>query len=162
MTRLGRLALPLIVVVSMLVMISPARAAESCHTINAKGEGRITEPTPTGFKTESRIIGGGLLHGTTTADLNLTSLDPTTGIATFDGSLVLTARNNRGTVTMSVADGVYNTVTGEFSSENDILAGTGRLEGASGHLFFHGFVLADGISFIDDEISGELCVDLAP
>jgi hypothetical protein len=58
-----------------------------------------------------------------------------------------------------VSDGVYDTLTGEFSNDSKVTDGTSGFEGATGGLFFHGFTFADG-SFIDDEIRGVICVDL--
>ena len=127
---------------------------ETCHKINALGIGSLTGPTTT----ESQIIGGGIIHGTTTAELVFTGFDPNTGIATFEGTLELTTRH--GTLDLFIFNGVFNLVTGEFSSDSAVTGGTGRFEGATGGLFFHGFVLADGVTFIDDEISGEICLTL--
>jgi hypothetical protein len=131
----------------------PARAEVTCHKINAKGEGAFTGPTTT----ESQIIGGGILHGTTTAELFITGTDPTTGALTFEGTLVLT--NEHGTLTLDIFDGLYDPVTGEFSNDSVVTSGTDRFAGATGELTFHGFVFPDG-AFIDDAIVGEICVDL--
>ena len=140
-----------------LLVIGPARADVTCHEIDAKGEGRITSQTPTETDTESQIIGGGIIHGTTTAQLFPTGFDPATGIETFAGTLVLTTEH--GTLTLDIFDGVFNTVTGEFSNDSVVVDGTDRFAGATGGLFFHGFVAADG-TFTDDEISGQICADL--
>ena len=140
-----------------LLVIGPARADVTCHKIDAKGEGRITSQTPTETDTESQIIGGGIIHGTTTAQLFPTGFDPATGIETFAGTLVLTTEH--GTLTLDIFDGVFNTVTGEFSNDSVVVDGTDRFAGATGGLFFHGFVAADG-TFTDDEISGQICADL--
>jgi hypothetical protein len=153
-----RSVLPMLVVlISALALVSPARAVETCHKVNAKGEGRITSQTPTTATTESQIIGGGLLHGTTQATLAFTSFDPSTGVATFDGTLVLTTE--QGTLTLSVFNGVFNTQTGEFHNDSAVANGTDRFDGATGSIFFHGFVFPDG-HFVDDALSGEVCVDM--
>jgi hypothetical protein len=131
----------------------PARAEVTCHKINAKGEGAFTGPTTT----ESQIIGGGILHGTTTAELFITGVDPTTGALTFEGTLVLTTEH--GTLTLDIFDGLYDPVTGEFSNDSVVTSGTGRFAEATGELSFHGFVFPDG-TFIDDAIVGEVYVDL--
>jgi hypothetical protein len=79
--RFKRLAPPLLILVgSTLVTVNPARAIETCHKIKAKGQGQITSQTATGAATEGRIIGGGLVHGTTTAELTFTSFDPQTAL----------------------------------------------------------------------------------
>ena len=136
-----------------LVAAGPAQAEVTCHQINATGEGAFTGPTTT----ESQIIGGGILHGTTTAELFITGTDPTTGALTFMGSLVLT--NEHGTLTLGIFDGLYDPLTGEFSNDSVVTSGTDRFAGATGELFFHGFVFPDG-TFIDDALVGEVCVDL--
>ena len=139
------------------VFAGPAWGETVCIPINAKGEGRITSQTLTETDTESRIKGGGIIHGTTTAQLFPTGFDPATGIETFEGTLVLTTKH--GTLTLFVFNGVFDTLTGEFSNDSQVVDGTGRFAGASGGLFFHGFVAADG-TFTDDEISGEICVQV--
>jgi hypothetical protein len=143
--------------VGALLVIGSARAEVTCHKIGAKGEGQITSQTPTETDTESQIIGGGIIHGTTTAQLFPSGFDPTTGIETFEGTLILTTEH--GTLTLSIFDGVFNTLTGEFSDDSVVVAGTDRFDGATSGLFFHGFVAADG-TFTDDEISGQICANL--
>src|SRR5438128_9351253 len=123
-------------------LAGPALGETVCVPINAKGEGRITSQSLTEVDTESQIIGGGIIHGTTTAQLFPTGFDPATGIETFEGSLVLTTRH--GTLTLFVFNGVFDTFTGEFSNDSEVVDGTGRFAGATGGLFFHGFVAADG------------------
>src|SRR5262249_21746710 len=130
----------------------PTRAQVTCHQINAKGEGAFTGPTTT----ESQIIGGGILHGTTTAELVITGTDPTTGARTYVGTLVLTSEH--GTLTLDIFDGLYDPVTGEFSNDSAVASGTDEFAGATGELYFHGFVFPDG-TFIDDAIVGEVYVD---
>ena len=126
------------------------QAEEVCIPINTKAEGAFTGPTTTA----SQIIGGGILHGTTTAVVEITGVIAP-GIVTFDSTLVLTTKH--GTLTLVFSDGVFNLVTGEFSADSVVGGGTERFEGASGGLFFHGFSFPAG-TFIDDEISGEICV----
>ena len=158
MKRLGTLLLMLAVVLAgSLATVGTAQAVETCHTINAKGAGQITSQTTTGATTVSQIIGGGLLHGTTEAELTFMNVDPATGIATFEGTLVLT--NKHGTLTLFVFAGVFNTQTGEFQNDSVVTDATGRFAGATGNLFFHGFVAPDG-SFRDDTIRGAVCVNL--
>jgi hypothetical protein len=139
------------------LLVNPVLAVETCHQVNAKGKGQITSQTPTAATTVSQIIGGGLLHGTTQATLVFTGFDPSTGVATFEGTLVLTTE--QGTLTLRVFDGVFKTQTGEFYNDSLVVNGTARFEGARGDIFFHGFVFPDG-QFIDDVINGEICVDL--
>jgi hypothetical protein len=136
-----------------LAAAGPAQAEVTRHKINAKAEGAFTGPTTT----ESQIIGGGILHGTTTAELIITGIDPTTGFLTFIGTLVLT--NDHGTLTLAVFDGLFDQLTGEFSNDSAVIDGSDRFEAATGELFFHGFVAPDG-TFTDDAIVGEVYVDL--
>ena len=103
----------------------PAQAEVTGHKINAKGEGALTGPTTT----ESQIIGGGILHGTTTSELVFTGVDPTTGDLTYEGVLVLTTEH--GTLTLAILDGLFNPVTGEFSNDSTVTDGTGRFAGAT-------------------------------
>lgn len=123
---------------------------ETCHVVNAKGVGSLTGPTTT----VSQIIGGGLLHGTTTAVLNFTGGEG--DVAFYDGTLELTTKH--GVVYYDLFNGTFNLATGEFTADSAITGGTGRFDGATGDLYFHGFVLADGVSFFDDEISGSVCL----
>jgi hypothetical protein len=132
-------------------------AAEVCLKLNATGKGQITGQTATNATTVSEVIGGGVLHGTTTAELTFTGIDPVTGVATYEGTLVLT--NRHGTVNVSFSDGSFNLVTGEFENDSTITGGTGRFAGATGDIYFHGFVAADG-SFIDDAIDGTICLEV--
>jgi hypothetical protein len=138
---------------ALLAAAIPARAQVTGHKINAKGEGAFTGPTTTA----SQIIGGGILHGTTTAELFITGIDPTTGVLTYVGTLVLTSEH--WTLTLDIFDGLYDPVTGEFSNDSAVASGTNEFAGATGELYFHGFVFPDG-TFIDDAIVGEVCVDL--
>lgn len=137
-------------------LASSAFGDPGCIKINAKGAGSITAQTLTETDTESQIIGGGIIHGTTTAQLFATGFNPDAGEETFVGTLVLTTM--QGTLILYLVDGVFDTITGEFSNDSVVIDGTGRFAGATGGLYFHGFVAADG-TFIDDEISGQLCLD---
>jgi hypothetical protein len=136
-----------------LAFAGQAQAEVTCHKINAQGEGAFTSPTTT----ESQIIGGGILHGTTTAELVITGVDPATGDLTFDGTPVLATEH--GTLTLAIFGGLYNQLTGEFRNDSVVTGGDGRFDGATGELSFHGFVAADG-TFSDDAIFGEICADL--
>jgi hypothetical protein len=153
MSTLRTRLLILVMTVVSLAAAGPAQAEVTCHKINATAEGAFTGPTTT----ESQIIGGGILHGTTTAELVITGIDPTTGALTYEGTLVLT--NDHGTPTLAIFDGLYNPLTGEFSNDSIAASGIDRFAGATGVLFFHGFVFPDG-TFVDDALVGEICVDL--
>jgi hypothetical protein len=142
----------LVVIVGTLVMASHAEAAESCHKINAKGVGQDLG----GGMTEAQIVGGGLLHGTTEGNFIITGFSGT--VASFGGTVEFTT--NHGTLTVTVA-GTFDVTTGEFSASGPVTGATGKLAGATGSLSLEGVQdLSDG-SFVED-VTGEICVDLAP
>lgn len=148
--RKSLLVLP--VVLAAAAAPATASGAVSCHTINAKGVGQDLG----GGRTTADIIGGGLLQGTTAATLTITGFSGT--VATFEGTIVFTVNN--GTLTAGLS-GTFDVATGAFSATTTSISGTGKLAGATGALSFSGVEnLADG-SFTED-ISGEICADLAP
>lgn len=154
MKHLTNLVAPMAIVIAMIILFSACKKSPvPCHKVNAQGKGRIISQTAAGATTESVITGNGL-QGTTIADLVFTDVDPVTGNLLFKGTLVLT--NYKGTLTLNLVNGKFNTVTGEFSNDSDVIAGTGEYQGATGSLYFHGFTYPDG-SFVDDKISGEIC-----
>jgi hypothetical protein len=153
--RTGWLVLAALAV--FVTVAGPIMGETVCIPIDAEGEGRITSQSLSETDTVSQIIGGGILHGTTAAQLFPTGFDPATGIETYAGTLVLTTKH--GTLTLFIFDGALNTLTGEFSNDSVVVDGTDRFDEATGGLFFHGFLAADG-TFTDDEISGEICVEV--
>jgi len=129
-----------------------ASASVSCHKINAKGFGQDLG----GGMTTARIVGGGLLHGTTAATFVITGFSGT--VASFHGTIVFTV--NRATLTAELA-GTFDVATGAFAATSSSIAGTGKLAGATGSLALEGVEdLTDG-SFTET-VRGEICVDLAP
>jgi hypothetical protein len=148
--RIVRLILS--VIVGGLMTASQPQAAESCHQINAKGVGQDLG----GGMTAAQIIGGGLLHGTTEGNFAVTGGSfPVFSIA---GTVKFTTQ--QGTLTVSVA-GTLDVATGEFSASGPVTGATGKLAGATGELLLEGIEnLSDG-SFVED-VTGEICVDLAP
>jgi len=142
----------LFVVVATLITVSQARAAASCHKINAKGVGQDLG----GGVTEADITGGGLLQGTTAGNFVIGDLSGT--VASIEGTVVFTT--NQATLTVTVT-GVFDVATGEFSASGPVTGATGKLAGASGTLLLEGMEnLSDG-SFLED-VTGTICVDLAP
>jgi hypothetical protein len=149
----GRIArLILFVVLGGPMMVSQPQAAESCHKINAKGVGQDLG----GGMTRAQIIGGGLLHGTTKGTFLITGgAFPVFLIA---GTVMFTT--HQGTLTVSV-EGTFDVTTGEFRASGPVTGATGKLAGATGELLLEGIEnLSDG-SFVED-VTGEICVDLAP
>jgi hypothetical protein len=148
--RAGRLVL--FVVAGMLVMVNQAQAAESCHKINAKGVGLDHGD----FTTDAKIIGGGLLQGTTHSVFAPTGVNGS--IVSFVGNVTFTTNN--GTLTVSIA-GTLDTSSGTFSGTGSVTGATGKLAGATGTLTFDGVEdLSTGV-FVED-VTGTICVDLAP
>ena len=129
-----------------------APAAVSCHKINAKGIGQDNGD----LTTNARIIGGGLLHGTTAA-----AFTPTGFIFPdffFTGTITFTT--NKGTLTAGLT-GSLNVVTGKFASTTTGTSGTGKLAGVTGQLTLSGVEDLSTLVFTED-VTGKICVDLAP
>jgi hypothetical protein len=149
-----RNVVPLISVVFFctLSMATSAQARESCHAINAKGVGQDLGEG----QTEAQILGGGLLHGTTAGNFAITGFSGT--VASIAGTVKFTTKH--GTLTVDVT-GTLDTATGEFNASGPVSDATGKLAGATGNLALSGVEnLSDG-SFVE-EVTGEICVDLAP
>jgi hypothetical protein len=127
-------------------------AAISCHNINAKGVGQDLG----GGATTASVMGGGLLEGATAASFVITGISGT--VASFEGTIVFTVNN--ATLTAALT-GAIDVASGAFSATTTSITGTGKLDGATGSLLLSGIEnLATG-SFRED-ITGEICVDLAP
>jgi hypothetical protein len=154
--------LVVLLLATMVVAVGPANAGESCHNINAKGEGQASlEPPDAGFdaRTVAQIRGGGLLQGTTEAQFFFTSGPP---VFTFAGYIEFTT--NRGTLTVSFtpgSPGTFDGVTGDFLATGDVTSATGKLSGATGSLTFAGVQdLTDPAGSFTETVTGEICVDL--
>jgi hypothetical protein len=152
MKALKTTLLLLSVLVVGMALPAQARADVSCHTINAKGVGQDLG----GGMTTAQINGGGLLHGTTAAQFVVTGLSGT--VASFEGTIVFTV--NGGTLTADLV-GTLDLATGVFSATTTSISGTGKLAGATGSLAFNGVENLSTGSFNED-VTGEICVDLAP
>ena len=135
-----------------IVMAGQPQAAVSCHKINARGVGQDLGDGVT----TARIIGGGLLHGTTLGTFVITGVSGT--VASFEGTVTFTT--NQATLTVSVA-GTLDVATGEFSASGPVTTATGKLAGASGSLSLSGLQDLAAGTFVE-EVTGEICVDLAP
>ncbi|HZD23492.1 MAG TPA: hypothetical protein VE569_08840, partial [Acidimicrobiia bacterium] len=139
-------------------LATPANAAVSCHKINARGTGRFAVPGDPAFGTIAQIHGGGLLQGTTAAELSGTFIAPST--LALNGDLTLTT--NRATLTVTVG-GTLDLTTGEFTVTGSVTDSSGKLAGASGDLTFEGVQdLADPNGAFVETVTGEICVDLSP
>lgn len=151
MKALARTALVLALAAMAATAPTTASGAISCHKINAKGVGQDHGDGTT----SARILGGGLLHGTTEAVFVITGFDPP--VASFVGTITFTV--NKGTLTAEV-EGTFNTETGEFSADSTSISGTGKLEGATGNLAFDGVEDLSTGRFTE-RVTGEICVDLS-
>ena len=136
-----------VLVVGALLFTHPARADQTCHRINTKGQGQVHFDTNS---SDGEIVGGGLLHGTTHGDFRFT------GPGTYEGTFTITTM--QGTLILHLFNGVFDTGTGQFSNDSVVIDGTGRFEDATGGLFFEGVVAPDGS--YTDRITGQICVDL--
>jgi hypothetical protein len=142
----------LFVVAASLLAVNTTHAAVSCHKINAKGVGQDLG----GGITEAKIIGGGLLHGTTQGSFAITGgVPPVLSIA---GTVTFTA--NKATLTVTVT-GTFNVETGNFMASGPVTAATGKLAGATGTLVLDGIEDLTTGTFVED-VGGLICVDLAP
>jgi hypothetical protein len=141
-----------IAVAAGLMMLSPAHPAVSCHKINAKGAGQDLG----GGMTQARIIGGGLLHGTTQGSFSVVGGAPP--VLSIAGSVMFTT--SHGTLTVTVA-GTFDVANGNFVASGPVTAATGKLSAATGSLVLDGIEDLTTGKFIED-VSGLVCVDLAP
>jgi hypothetical protein len=142
----------LFVVAVSLPAVNLAHAAVSCHKINAKGVGQDLG----GGMTEAKIIGGGLLHGTTQGSFAITGGAPP--VLSIAGPVTFTT--NKGTLTVTIT-GTFNVATGDFMASGPVTAATGKLAGTIGTLVLDGIEDLTTGTFAED-VSGLICVDLAP
>jgi hypothetical protein len=120
------------------------------YNIHGTGEGQITSFNPiTGQATTAGVIETGILRGTTA----------------FSAQFIDAAGDYVGMTTITTKHGILTltdvgnlSATGVFTDTGTITGGTGKFAGASGTLFFRGHELADGVHFIDDNITGTIDV----
>jgi hypothetical protein len=136
-----------------MVMTDRPSAAVSTQKINAKGAGQDLG----GGDTQARVIGGGLLSGTTTAHFVITGGSPPVFLIEGD----VTFNTNQGATLIVHISGTFDVASGEFSVSGPVTYSTGKLAGATGILTFSGVEdLSDG-TFVED-ITGSISVNLAP
>ena len=115
--------------------------------------------SPVEFCAAGTIIGGGVVHGATTAVV--LGLVPAVGLPGIEPNSTLsyaaerTIQTARGMLTLRLT-GVFDTVRGEFSELERVTGGTGVFEGARGTLWLIG-TTSDGTTFTGDLI-GEVCL----
>ena len=136
-----------------LMMTDQPTAAVSTHQINAKGVGQDLG----GGNTQARIIGGGLLNGTTTAHFDITGGSPP--VFLIEGDVTFTT--NQGATLAVHISGTFDVDSGEFSASGPVTGSTGKLAGATGILTLSGVEdFSDG-AFVED-VRGSISVNLAP
>ena len=104
----------------------------------------------TGKATTSGMIDNGLLRGTTQFSGQFIDAK-----GDYVGSLTIVTKQG----TVFVTDVGNLNAAGQFTDTGTIIGGTGQFEGATGSLLFLGHELADGVHFVDDSITGEICYD---
>ena len=153
MNRLSRIVhRSAFIAAAVIATLGQAQAAVSCHKINAKGIGQDLG----GGITEARIIGGGLLHGTTQGNFVITGGAPP--VFSIAGTVTFTTR--QATLTVAVA-GTFDVATGAFVATGPVMSATGKLTGATGTLTLEGVEDLSNGRFTE-EVSGLVCADLAP
>jgi hypothetical protein len=131
--------------------VQAGTGGESCHRINAKGVGQDLG----GGHTTARIIGGGLLQGTTGGTFTIGGAPP---VFAIQGSVVFTT--NQATLAVGVS-GTFDVSTGAFSASGPVTAATGKLEGATGSLTLSG-VEDFATGRFTETVTGSICVNLSP
>ena len=151
MNRLNRIAQrSAFIAAAVIATLGQAHAAVSCHKINAKGVGQDLG----GGITEARIIGGGLLHGTTQGNFVITGGAPP--VFAIAGTVTFTTRQATLTVALT---GTFDVATGAFVTTGPVLTATGKLTGATGTLTLDGTQDLSTGRFTE-EVNGLICVDL--
>ena len=137
-------------VAAVIATLSHAHAAVSCHKINAKGVGQDLGAGVT----EARIVGGGLLQGTTRGNFTVAGGAPP--VFVIGGTVVFTTQQATLTVALT---GTFDVATGAFVTTGPVLSSTGKLAGATGTLTLDGIQDLSSGRFTE-EVSGLICVDL--
>ena len=137
---------------AVILTLGQAQAAVSCHKINAKGVGQDLG----GGMTEARIIGGGLLHGTTQGNFVIVGGAPP--VFSISGTVTFTTRQATLTVALT---GTFDVSTGAFVTTGPVMSATGKLTGATGTLTLDGIENLTTGKFTE-EVRGLICADLAP
>ena len=153
MNRLSRIVQrSAFIAAAVIATLGQAQAAVSCHKINARGVGQDLG----GGITEARIIGGGLLHGTTQGNFVVTGgVPPVVSIA---GTVTFTTQ--QATLTVALA-GTFDVANGAFVATGPVMSATGKLTGATGTLTLEGVEDLSTGRFTE-EVRGLICADLAP
>ena len=151
MNKFNKLSLILLGLgLGLLAKATPARAAESCHAVQASAVGQNHGD----LTTDATISDGGLLQGTAHTEFTPTGMDGT--YFYFTGTVAITAK--KATLVVAI-EGSFNMSTGGFVARSTGMTGTGRLAGASGALELNG--VQDGGGRFTESLTGTICVDLA-
>lgn len=140
------------------------RANDNCYKINAKLAGAFAIPpdcpSPVGLCSHGRIIGGGILNGTSQGTVLSVapsagfpeSLVPPSTISVVEDAVITT---RHGTLTLREV-GISDTENGEIIGLLNVVGGTERFEGATGVLTFRG-KFTDPTNF-EGDLTGEICL----
>jgi hypothetical protein len=147
MTNLKRHASAILMIGGLLAAPATAFADPHCHVIRGKGVG---QDSGTGTTT-ANVIGGGVLHGTTTASFSITG--GSFPVFEISGSLSFSAQ--LGTVTTTVS-GTFDVSTGDFAVTAVVTSGTDRFSDVTGSIAVSGTEdMATG-QFAED-FNGQIC-----
>lgn len=150
---------------SLLVVLSPAHLAladsghsDGCHRVRAE---IIDAPTtegctsPNAFCAAGTVRGNLGLNGTTYFTLDGAVRGPASAPGFLATSGILVYTTSHGTLTVRET-GVSQSSSGLISAVQQVVSGTGRFAGATGHLYVASETI-DG-QFVAD-VTGELCLD---
>ncbi len=143
----------------MLVSVAGPAFAGECKKIHATiVDAQVTEgcTSPNGFCAAGTAEGNHELNGTTYFVLDGAVRGPATapGSVATSGILVYTTDHGTLTVRESGLSGLRESGKGYFTAFQQVLAGTGDYEGATGHLWVLGQVLEN---HFDSEVIGVIC-----
>ena len=142
-----KILIPFAFTAIFVIFSSAIPAQKGCHKINAKGEGGIVSMSGPEVITEAKIIGGGLLNGTTWAVFNFVSPED------FIGKLELVTKHV--SVQFVINDGQF---TGDqFRATAIAVGGSGKLAGASGSLVLEG--ISEPSGDFTENITWEICFE---
>lgn len=154
----------ILVAAAALLVSSPTTAAEDkSHDIGATAVGEFATTQgnsipwgPTSWSDYmfvlARIRGGGVIEGDLVSQILV--LDLLDGQDRFVAAASATVMTTHGHLTLGVS-GWIDSATGEVELDTTYVAGSGKFEGATGQLHFHGWA-EDGGAFAFDEISGSI------
>jgi len=127
-----------------------------CEDVRARIiDAQVTDgcTSPNNFCAGGTVTGNRGLNGTTFFTLDGAVLGPAARPGSFSTSGVLVYTTSRGTLT--VRESGLSGLGEWFTAFQEVLSGTGRYEGATGHMWVHGHNLGD---HFDSGVFGVLCL----